>query len=253
MRHATTGPATVAFSFQPIDLACGRYTITSARITFVSPPALRVLESMQQITKRIDVQGMAEQIGIGFPLADRTPYADIRVLEAGQDLVCENGHVRCSRYFHWDAIPPTQLTVDQLLDQAYEVFRAAVARRSADQPDAVATLSGGLDSRCIVTALHTLRKEIYALTWYAPGYVDGKLAQNCQVHGPKTGAAPRSGGPKLERLLRLLPRSYVAGDIEPLAARSGVLRRWGNCGRRLRLPDAPTRGLDAVRASGSRD
>lgn len=137
---------------------------------------LRVLEALIEVPKRMDIQGMAEQITIGYPLGDRTPYADIKILECGQYLVCENSSVRLYTYFDWDQISPTAMNTEELLDRAYEVFHSAVAIRSKGQSSVVCTLSGGLDSRCIATVLHDLSKEVYTLTWATGGYLDGMLA-----------------------------------------------------------------------------
>ncbi len=139
--------------------------------------ALRVLEALPQVPKRVDGQGIAERIAFGFPLGDRTPYADIKVLENGQYLTCEDGAVRLGSYFQWDRIEPTRLALEDLLDRSYDLFLSAVERRSADRSEVVSNLSGGLDSRCIVTALHSLKKEVYTVTWATDGYLDAPLAQ----------------------------------------------------------------------------
>jgi asparagine synthase (glutamine-hydrolysing) len=139
--------------------------------------SLRVLEALAAVPKRMDVQGVAESVVFGYPLADRTPYADIKVLFNGECLVCDGGTVRRTCYFRWDEIGPTRFTLNELLDCAYDKFVQAVAYRSIDQVSVASNLSGGLDSRCVVTALHSLGKEVYAVTWAADGYLDAPLAR----------------------------------------------------------------------------
>ncbi len=139
--------------------------------------ALRVLEKIRAVPKRIDVQGLAESMAISFPLADRTTYTDIKVLESGQYLVCRAGSVSIDSHFHWDDVAPTHLSSDELLVHAYETFSAAVLRRSSGLTSVAAELSGGLDSRCIVTLLHSLSKKVFVVTWATNGYIDHVLAQ----------------------------------------------------------------------------
>lgn len=139
--------------------------------------ALRVLESLPSIPKRIDLQAVAEGIAFSYPLGNRTPYKGIRVLENGQCLVADAESVYVRSYFRWDEVAPTNLSARDILDQAYERFTQAIRRRLQEQPDAVSLLSGGLDSRCIVTALHQLGAKVFALTWSSDGYLDGELAK----------------------------------------------------------------------------
>jgi asparagine synthase (glutamine-hydrolysing) len=167
--------------------------------------ALRVLEALPEVPKRMDGQGIAESLAIGFPLGDRTPYADIKVLENGQYLACEDGAVRLGSYFQWDQIAPTSLTVEELLDRSYDLFVSAVARRSAGQSKVVSNLSGGLDSRCIVTALHSLKKEVYVVTWATDGYLDGRLAgEYAKALGLKQSVRPIPAVPSWGDLFRCL-------------------------------------------------
>lgn len=138
--------------------------------------ALRVLEALVAVPKRLDLQAAAEGIAFSYPLGDRTAYKDIKVLENGQYLVADRRGVQVRNYFRWDDIAPTASTPKELLDQAYDTFVTAIRHRLLDQPDVVALLSGGLDSRCIVTALHHLNSKVFAVTWASDGYLDGALA-----------------------------------------------------------------------------
>ena len=121
-------------------------------------------------------KGLQRALRSGFPWATgrRTPTSTCSKTPSA--CLCQDGTVRLDSYFQWDQIEPTCLNVDDLLDRAYELFLSAVARRSADQSKVAANLSGGLDSRCIVTALHGLKKEVYVVTWATDGYLDGRLA-----------------------------------------------------------------------------
>ncbi len=188
------------------DKLCNRplYVCIGEDYVFFST-ALRVLEALEEVPKRMDVQGMAEQMALGFPLADRTPYADIKLLHAAEMLACEGGAVRRERYFRWDEIPPTELSMEELLSQTYERFRFAVERRCLGEDWAVATLSGGLDSRCCVTVLkECLQKRVYTASFAPPGQLDGPLAvEFARVLGVANFVRPMPIGPTFREWARL--------------------------------------------------
>lgn len=138
--------------------------------------AQRILEAIPGVVKAVDWQGLAEQLAFKYCLGNRTCYADIHVLNGAEYLVCDHEGIRTDSYFSWSEIRPTAGSTEDLLDAAYETFGDAVADRCEGQSQVVATLSGGLDSRCIVTKLKELGKDIFAITWSPRGYIDGPLA-----------------------------------------------------------------------------
>jgi asparagine synthase (glutamine-hydrolysing) len=148
--------------------------------------SLRVLESIGQIPKRLDVPGVAEMAAFGYPLADRTPYADIKTLRNGEILTMAGGKLQRSIYFRWDEIEPTRLSLDDYLEQVYREFVRAISCRSAYDRSAAAMLSGGLDTRSIVTVLKDLGKDLSTAAFETPGYLDGIYAnQYAELMGSK--------------------------------------------------------------------
>jgi len=143
---------------------------------------LRVLEGIAAIPKRADLRGITETVALGYPLGDRTPYADIRVLRGGEAMQWKGRTQRSVTYFRWCEIPERSLTSDQMLDAVYETFMAAVACRSARAEEANAFLSGGLDSRAIVAGLCALGKTVHTLTYEIPGTKDGLFSRRIAEH-----------------------------------------------------------------------
>jgi hypothetical protein len=138
---------------------------------------LRVLEGLTGIPKRLDLRGVAELAVFGYPLADRTPYADIKTLREGHMLECRAGDVDISRYFDWSEVRPTELTRDQMIDAVHETFLAALECRSARDDIATSFLSGGMDSRVVVAGLTALGKNVFTLTFETPGRKDAVIAR----------------------------------------------------------------------------
>ncbi len=139
--------------------------------------SLRVLEALPGIARRPNLRAVAEITTVGFPLGDGTGYEDIRLVGAGECLVAHHGEVNKHSYFNWDEVHVSTRPVEELLQNAHSAFLDAVACRSTQTAEAVCTLSGGLDSRCVVTSLHDAGKRIYAITFHTDGYLDSRLAQ----------------------------------------------------------------------------
>ena len=140
--------------------------------------ALRVLEAVEQVPKRVDLRGLTEEVVIGFPLADRTRYADIRVLESGEWLQAHYGVAPArSRYFRLEDVVPTEQSYEAFTDTAYERFLDAVACRCARDGMAISFLSGGLDSRCVVSALKALGKQIETISFDFADSPDSMIAE----------------------------------------------------------------------------
>jgi asparagine synthase (glutamine-hydrolysing) len=127
--------------------------------------ALRVLEAIDLIPKRMDLRGVTEEATIGFPLDDRTPYVDIKLLRSGEALRSVPGGYDREYYFRWRDVPRTDRLIEEVLRDAYERFLTAVDRRGPRDRLAISLLSGGLDSRCIVAALKGLAYDVRAITF----------------------------------------------------------------------------------------
>lgn len=159
------------------DKLCNRplYVCVTDEFVFFAT-ALRVLEELPEVPKRMDMQGLAEYLALDYPLADRTVYADVKLLHAAEMLMCEKGAVTRHRYFRWDAVQSTPISVAERVSDAYDLFRTAVQRRCMGEDLIVSMLSGGLDSRCCVSMLRVLSKQVYTVSLLLPGFLDGQLA-----------------------------------------------------------------------------
>lgn len=116
--------------------------------------SMRVIEEVDFIPKIPDESGLFERIGFGFSLAGRTPYRGVRYLDAAEILDYENGEISRSHYFHWDSLEENSIGVDEAIPAAVGEFAKSLSCRLRPGETSVnAFLSGGLDSRLIVTGL----------------------------------------------------------------------------------------------------
>jgi hypothetical protein len=115
--------------------------------------ALRILEKLPFVPKRMDLRAVTEIVALGTPLADRTPYADIFLLKPAEIVEITNEGISRSSYWRWDEIKPEIDSQPIRLATVHDRFQSAIKRRNGNDKATAAYLSGGLDSRCIVAAL----------------------------------------------------------------------------------------------------
>ncbi|OLC08598.1 MAG: hypothetical protein AUI57_12275 [Candidatus Rokubacteria bacterium 13_1_40CM_2_68_8] len=146
------------------------YWIGDDHVIFAT--ALRVLEGLADLPKQMDLRAVTEAACFGFPLGDRTPYQGVRALRAAEIVEVSGAGVGRSQYWRWDDIPPASRPQQELLQEAYDRFTAAVACRQHGDRTTTAFLSGGLDSRCVVAALRAQSAEAHTFNFALPGTQD---------------------------------------------------------------------------------
>jgi hypothetical protein len=134
--------------------------------------ALRILEDLSFVPKRMDLRAVTEAVALGKPLADRTPYAGISLLKSAEIVQITDNGVSRSCYWRWDEIKTERDSEESRLATVYDRFRAAVKRRHRDDRATAAYLSGGLDSRCVVAALCDSGARVRTVNFARPGTQD---------------------------------------------------------------------------------
>jgi len=133
---------------------------------------LRVLEGLAEVPKEMDLRAVTEITAFGYPLGDRTPYANIVRLKAGEVVQVSEHSVARSQYWRWDDIQPSPSSEEELLRDAYETFTEAVTRRLRKDTATLSFLSGGMDSRCIVAALRASNVKVHTFNFAPDGSQD---------------------------------------------------------------------------------
>lgn len=167
------------------------YSVYDGYLLFAT--ALRIIEAVLQIKKTPCRQGVAELSLFSFPLADRTPYSDIKLLRETEILTANKGGIVIKQYHDWVNISAaSNLSVDpqSAAHFLYEKFNESVRIRRGQDKTAYAFLSGGMDSRAIVTSLVDQQCEVNALNFSPDQSQDQKYAVEfarsagaaCQIH-----------------------------------------------------------------------
>ncbi len=136
---------------------------------------LKFFENFNAIPKRMDIRAITEMTLFSVPLADRTPYADIHCVRTAEKIVFSSGPTRKSFYFRWDEVDSSPVPEKILSVQIRDAFRASVARRAQDITTAESFLSGGLDSRCVVSELVRIGKRVQSFNFSPAKTLDSLL------------------------------------------------------------------------------
>ena len=139
------------------------YSVLDDYIFFSS--AMRVLEGIPEVPKKIDVQAVAEMTGFGYPMGNATPYEGIKVLLPCQVATLHQGHLSVSKYFEWDTLEPLKDNETKITKTIDQLFKDAVRRRLQGDQTTFAYLSGGLDSRCVVASLLAENSHVYTFNF----------------------------------------------------------------------------------------
>jgi asparagine synthase (glutamine-hydrolysing) len=147
------------------------YYLVHENILFFAS-AIRIFESMEFIPKRFNLPAFVEKRVFGVALGTNTKYCDVKVLRDGQYIVCDGSGVKLAFYFRWEEIVPSNKELESIEKDCYKAFRDAVSIRSSRDSRTFAFLSGGLDSRCVVSVLNDIGKKVIAFNFSLPGEKD---------------------------------------------------------------------------------
>ena len=178
---------------------------------FAFASALRILEQLPLVAKQIDLHAVTEIVALGFPLADRTPRANISALKSAEILEVTERSISRHCYWRWDELEESSDSEPGHLAEVYERFQAAVARRIRNDRSTVAYLSGGLDSRCVVAALAHQGVRVHTFNFARPGTQDQIFGDAfAREIGSVHEAIPKEAGDHVPDYSSLLARSWGA-------------------------------------------
>jgi asparagine synthase (glutamine-hydrolysing) len=195
--HYAPASGTVTLVTDRVSIRPLYYWIGDEYVVFAS--ALRILESLAEVPKVMDLVAISEIAELGYPVGSRTPYAGISRVTAGQIVRFSGNRASSLRYWRWDSIERSAEPIQVQLESAYDQFRSAVRRQIGGDTRVFASLSGGLDSRCVTAALRSESIDVRTLTLYATLQSQEQVfaAQFAELAGTTHQVVPRapSSGP----------------------------------------------------------
>lgn len=180
--------------------------------------SLRVLRAVPQVPKALDPRGAVEDAFHGYPLGNRTPYADVKRIRGGTVVRVDGKGLQREEYHRWSDAPRVEGDRDRYLESLHEVFLDAISIRSARDESALSFLSGGLDSRAVVGALRGLGKRVFTLTYERPGEMEGLIARKVAERLGTHHTSRPSEGTALQTLTTRAPDDFDFGHRTPPSA-----------------------------------
>jgi asparagine synthetase B (glutamine-hydrolysing) len=181
--------------------------------------ALRILQDMSIVPKRLDTASIIEQVAIHWPLGRKTSYRDIYLLGPAEIFVCNGSSNVSTTYWHWPNGATSPLST-RLEDYHHSFLSAIKARLTSGQP-ALACLTGGLDSRVVVGGLHELGVTTDTVNFSPPGTQDQFFARQFAVRiGSRHREVPFEQIAKSEQTWVAIS-NYMSSGAASAAARPG--------------------------------
>ncbi len=143
----------------------------------------------------LDRTAVGVQSLLGWQLGQRTLFEGIRKLEPAATARLGAGGVSVDEVA---PVPAEPISLDHAVAEAAAILRASLEALLDDQPDAVLQLTGGLDSRLLLSAVPVSRRRgLHAMTLSVPGSGDvaiaGEIASRFGIEHEVRGLADLGG------------------------------------------------------------
>ena len=123
----------------------------------------------------LDYEALAVQSQLGWQLGQRTLYAGVDKVKPSSMLTISDGQIRTDVFA--EDPPPPMLHLDAAVANAARTLRGYLTGYLDDHPDAILQLTGGLDSRILLSAIPpALRRGLRVVTLRVPGVPDLHIA-----------------------------------------------------------------------------
>lgn len=169
--HVDPAARCVRLAADKLALRPLHYAVVDDLVVFAT--ALRVLLVLvPQLARAGDLTAQAQIATLGHVLGERSPYQAIRTVEGGCAVDIDAQGARRTEYFRWDDVAEAPCEADQFSERLYSTFVDAVRLRLGAQRRVTAHISGGLDSRCVVSVLRQLDTEVHSINFAPAGGAD---------------------------------------------------------------------------------
>ncbi|WP_300338437.1 asparagine synthase-related protein [Accumulibacter sp.] len=175
--------------------------------------ALRILESIPSVRKVLHLAGFADLVHFGTELGNRSPYLGIKRLRAGEMLVVGERETKTSFYWKWDDLQESSESPDRLAQTGADVVAESVSVRTGTIRSTTSMLTGGLDSRVIVTLLRERGIDVRSINFSIAGSQDQTFArQFAELSGTQHEERPSPPGTSYPDMSALLVKHLRSGD-----------------------------------------
>ncbi|MFN2197680.1 MAG: asparagine synthetase B family protein [Anaerolineales bacterium] len=148
---------------------------------FLFASGVRALLADPELPRRTDRLAIAQFLTFDHMLHDRTLLESVKLMRQASIMrVRATGEIQCRDYFDFQYPPVYALISEQdYIDEFLRLMEQAVARQSQHSDPIGILLSGGMDSRVLLTYLarHTNQPAVHSFTWGTTDSDDVRFAQ----------------------------------------------------------------------------
>lgn len=154
------------------------WSATGTGLAFASE--LRAVLRHPAVRRTLDPRALADYVKFGFPLGVKTLASGVQLVPPGSAVVydMERGTTSIHRFATMvDAFDPWAGSESSFMEAVAEAFRAAVHHAASGGHSVGLSLSGGLDSRAILSGLNGHSHELATYTLGVKGCADQVIAR----------------------------------------------------------------------------
>ena len=161
------------------------YYVDENKLVFGSE--IKAVLTDKKIIRDVDWSFWKDIFAYRFPLGTKTPYKDIKSLPNATILEYKKGKCTLFKYWDYDQIKINEKrSEEETITQGVNILKRIFRRNTADLKECSVLLSGGYDSRCIISSIkhftdvdihaYTIAKS-YPIPQKAMGDLDSKYSQ----------------------------------------------------------------------------
>jgi len=151
------------------------YTQHNDKLAFA--PEVKALLTLPWVSRAMDYQGLLSFLRHGFCTGQRTFFKDVHTLPPGAFAVFRQGRLEIQRYWKMDFQTHAQNREKEMAQRFAETWMEVMREQASGDYHLGLPLSGGVDSRLILSALYTHKREVSTFTIGNPGCKDAEIAQ----------------------------------------------------------------------------
>jgi len=152
---------------------------------FLFGPEIKSILSNKDIDRSIDEHGIADFFNFSYHMGNRTMFKSISMLPPASCMILENNEIRLKTY--WKPKYTCQLgmkDLDEAVETGYHLFQQSLQRRVRGCTNVMVPITGGLDSRLILSTVNELSCKITTATFGVKGCADHEIAKKvCKALG----------------------------------------------------------------------
>jgi asparagine synthase (glutamine-hydrolysing) len=151
---------------------------------FIFATEIKALMAYERFDRTLDQQAVFDYFNYTYPLGDRTFFKTVKLLPGAHHVTVRPSGAVLHEYWRYVYGSVSTASLPELIEEADSIYRDHIRRVIGDSRLIVLPLSGGLDSRFILSHAVQLGKTPHLFSHGAPGCNEEKIARTvAKAHG----------------------------------------------------------------------